>query len=81
MTEVSQQTKLSPKLVMIVNSLVKNCLVWTMVDEQQKLPPDEIGPKSLGVILGRFHETCAQNCMHHKVPAHVSICFRGVFLS
>ena len=38
--------KLVPKVPILVHSLVKNCLVWTRVDEHQKLPPDEIGPKS-----------------------------------
>ena len=30
----------------LVHSLVKNCLVLTMVDERQKWPPQEIGRKS-----------------------------------
>ena len=30
----------------VVHSLIKNCLVLTMVDEHQKLPPHEIGTKS-----------------------------------
>ena len=45
MVDKHQHTRLAPKVVMVVHSLAKNCLVWTMVDEHQKLPSDEIGPK------------------------------------
>ena len=39
-------TRLAPKVDILVHSLLKNCLVLTMVDEHQKLPPHEIDTKS-----------------------------------
>ena len=54
-------TRLVAKVDILVHSLVNNCLVLAMVDERQKLPPQEIGRKS-----GHFSTQCSKGlpCVH-----------------
>ena len=51
---------------MIVHSLVKKRLAWTLVDEHQKMPPDEIGPKS-GHLSTQFSLVWTMVVEHQKM--------------